>query len=72
MGGEYRLYRFYPFQVANPTGAYNFNQFYTSNDQIGTARPEQGLGLSSFLLGFGAYTYEKVEPLSAFQHYMGS
>jgi len=40
MGGEYRLYRFYPFQVANPTGAYNFNQFYTSNDQIGTARPE--------------------------------
>ena len=72
MGGEYRLYRFYPFQVANPTGGYTFNQFYTSNDQIGTARPEQGLGLASFLLGFGAFTYEKVEPLSAFQHYMGS
>lgn len=72
MGGEYRLYRFYPFQVSNPTGAYNFNQFYTSSDQLGIARPEQGLGLASFLLGFGAYTYEKVEPLSAFQHYMGS
>ncbi len=72
MGGEYRLYRFYPFQVSNPTGGYTFNQFYTSNDQIGTARPEQGLGLASFLLGFGSFTYEKVEPLSAFQHYMGS
>ena len=72
MGAEYRLYRFYPYQISNPTGAYTFNQFYTSNDQIGTARPEQGLGLASFLLGFGAYTYEKVEPLSAFQHYMGS
>ena len=72
MGGEYRLYRFYPYQISNPTGAYTFNQFYTSNDQIGTARPEQGLGLASFLLGFGAYTYEKVEPLSAFQHYMGT
>lgn len=72
MGGEYRLYRFYPYQVSNPTGAYTFNQFYTSNDQIGTARPEQGLGLASFLLGFGGYTYEKVEPLSAFQHYFGS
>lgn len=72
MGGEYRLYRFYPFQVTNPTGSYTFNQFYTSSDQIGTARPEQGLGLASFLLGFGAYTYEKVEPLSAYQHYLGS
>lgn len=72
MGGEYRLYRFYPFQVANPTGAYTFNQFYTSSDQLGVARPEQGLGLASFLLGFGAFTYEKVEPLSAFQHYLGS
>lgn len=72
MGGEYRLYRFYPYQISNPTGAYTFNQFYTSSDQIGPARPEQGLGLASFLLGFGAYTYEKVEPLSAYQHYMGS
>ena len=33
---------------------------------------EQGLGLASFLLGFGSFTYEKVEPLSAFQHYLGS
>ncbi len=72
MGAEYRLYRFYPFQITNPTGAYTFNQFYTSSDQIGTARPEQGLGLASFLLGFGSFTYEKVEPLSAFQHYLGS
>jgi outer membrane receptor protein involved in Fe transport len=72
MGGEYRLYRFYPYQIANPTGIYSFNQFFTSNDQLGTARPEQGLGLASFLLGFGSFTYEKVEPLSAFQHYVGS
>lgn len=72
MGGEYRLYRFYPYQISNPTGAYNFNQFYTSSDQLGVARPDQGLGLASFLLGFGAFTYEKVEPLSAFQHYMGT
>jgi len=72
MGGEYRLYRFYPFQVANPTGLYSFNQFYTASDQIGVARPDQGLGLASFLLGFGAFTYEKVEPLSAYQHYLGS
>lgn len=72
MGGEYRLYRFYPYQISNPTGAYSFNQFYTSSDQLGVARPDQGLGLASFLLGFGAFTYEKVEPLSAFQHYMGT
>ncbi len=72
MGAEYRLYRFYPFQITNPTGAYTFNQFATSSDQIGTARPEQGLGLASFLLGVGSFTYEKVEPLSAYQHYFGS
>ncbi len=71
MGGEYRLYRFYPYQVSNPTGAYGFSQNYTASDQLGTARPEQGLGLASFLLGFGSFSYEKVEPLSAFQHYFG-
>jgi len=71
MGGEYRLYRFYPYQVANPTGSYGFSQNYTASDQLGTARPEQGLGLASFLLGFGNFAYEKVEPLSAYQHYFG-
>ena len=30
------------------------------------------LGLPSVLLEFGAYTYEKVESLSAYQHYMGT
>jgi hypothetical protein len=71
-GAEYRLYRFYPFQIANPTGIYSFTQNSTASDQLGAARPEQGLGLASFLLGFGSFTYEKVEPLSAFQHYLGS
>jgi outer membrane receptor protein involved in Fe transport len=72
LGGEYRLYRFYPFQIFNPTGGYSFSKNYTAPDQLGAVRPEQGLGFASMLLGFGAFSYERVDPLTAFHHYMGA
>ncbi|HBY63924.1 MAG TPA: hypothetical protein DEH78_29210, partial [Solibacterales bacterium] len=70
-GGEFRLYRFYPFQIFNPTGGYSFAANFTQNDHIGPARPEQGMGLASFLLGAGSFTYEHAEALSGFQKYWG-
>jgi hypothetical protein len=71
-GGEYRLLRFYPFQVFNPTGGFSFSTNYTQSNQIGATSPTQGYGLASFLLGTGGFSFEHVEPLSAYHHYMGS
>lgn len=69
LGAEWRLYRFYPFQVFNPTGSYTFGANFTQQDHLAAGRPTEGFGLASFLLGTGNFTYEHVEPLSAFSHY---
>ena len=71
-GGEYRLYRFYPFQVFNPTGGFSFSAPYTQSDQLAGGSPSQGFGYASFLLGTGGFSFEHVEPLTGFHHYMGA
>ncbi|MBL8178975.1 MAG: TonB-dependent receptor [Bryobacterales bacterium] len=71
-GAEYRLYRFYPFQIFNPTGLYAFTKQHTAPDQLASVAPQFGLGFASMLLGFGGFQYEKVEPLTAYHHYAGA
>jgi hypothetical protein len=71
-GGEYRLYRFYPFQVFNPTGSYAFGANFTQQDHLAAANPTQGYGLASFLLGTGNFSFEHVEALTAYHHYAGA
>jgi hypothetical protein len=72
LGAEYRLYRFYPFQVFNPTGGSSFGQSMTQQDALAGSTPTQGFGLASFLLGTGSFSFEHVEPLSTYHHYIGS
>lgn len=71
-GAEYRLLRFYPFQVFNPTGGFGFSAAYTQQDQLGGGSATQGYGLASLLLGTGSFTFDHVEPLSAYHHYVGA
>ncbi len=71
-GAEYRLLRFYPFQVFNPTGGFSFSSAFTQQDQLGAGSPTQGYGLASLLLGVGGFSFEHVEPLTAYHHYVGS
>jgi len=71
-GAEYRLYRFYPFQVFNPTGGFSFDQSLTQSDALAASKPTEGIGLASFLLGTGSFSFEHVEPLTAFHHYAGA
>jgi hypothetical protein len=70
LGGEYRIYKFYPFQVFNPTGSFSFGSAFTQRDHLAAAQPGEGLGLASLLLGAGSFSYEVVEPLTAFSHYV--
>ncbi len=70
-GGEYRLYRFYPFQVTNPVGGYSFARNFTQQDHLGAGRADQGFSLASLLLGTGNFTFEHAEALSGYHHYWG-
>jgi hypothetical protein len=72
LGGEFRLLRFYPFQVFNPTGGFSFSPSFTQQNQIAGGTPTQGYGLASFMLGVGSFSFEHVEPLSAYHHYAGA
>jgi hypothetical protein len=69
MGAEYRLYRFYPYQVLGPTGTYNFGQGGTERDPLATPGVAEGFGLASFLVGVGNFSFEHREPLSLYHHY---
>ena len=71
-GAEYRLYRFYPFQVFSPTGSFSFGQSFTQQDPLAGSTPSQGFGLASLLLGTGSFSYEHAEPLTTFHHYVGA
>ncbi|MCX6607441.1 MAG: carboxypeptidase regulatory-like domain-containing protein, partial [Acidobacteria bacterium] len=71
-GGEYRLYRFYPFQVFNPVGSYSFGANFTQQDHLAAANPSQGYPLASFLLGTGDFSYERVQALTAYHQYLGA
>lgn len=72
MGGEYRLYRFYPYQIFNPTGSYAFSQPATQRDALAATAPTQGLGLASFLLGVGSFSYSRLNPLTIAHHYVSA
>ena len=72
-GGEYRLYRFYPFQFLTPTGSFSFNRFATRGPNP-TNSPSQveatGSSLASFLLGIpSGISQEVVQPLTIYHHY---
>ena len=53
-GGEYRLLRNNYYQSNDPAGEYNFNAGMTSaNPKTGVPGTASGIGLASFLLGYG-------------------
>jgi hypothetical protein len=72
LGGEYRLYRFYPYQVFNPTGSYAFGQGVTQRDALAAATPTQGSGLASLLLGTGSFSHSRLNPLTVAHHYVSA
>lgn len=72
-GGEFRLYRFYPFQYFTPTGSFSFSRTWTRGPNP-TANPanvaETGSSLASFLLGLpSGGSFETVTPVTVFHHY---
>ncbi len=69
-GFEYRLLRFFPFQVFDTTGNFSFTQGYTQqNPNVGSTT--QGLGLASFLLGAqSGAVFEYGTPVTIFHHYL--
>jgi hypothetical protein len=69
-GFEYRLLRFFPFQVFDTTGNFSFTQGYTQqNPNVGSTT--QGLGLASFLLGAqSSAVFEYGTPVTIFHHYL--
>ena len=71
-GAEYRLYRFFPFQVFNPTGSFSFSSTFTQRDALAASSPTEGLGLASLLLGTGNFSFEHVDPLTAYHHYVAA
>jgi hypothetical protein len=75
-GGEYRLYRFYPFQfgaLASPTGSFTFNRAATAGPiPSATVTPVEAAGSSfaSFLLGIPSGINREVQtPITIFHHY---
>ncbi|HEX9928056.1 MAG TPA: carboxypeptidase regulatory-like domain-containing protein [Pyrinomonadaceae bacterium] len=75
-GGEYRLYRFYPFQfgaAASPTGSFTFNRAATAGPvPSATVTPVEAAGSSfaSFLLGIPSGINREVQtPITIFHHY---
>jgi len=75
-GVDYRLIRFFPFQVFDTTGNFTFNSGYTQLDP-NTGSATTGWGMASFLLG--AYAsganqaiYEYGTPVTIFHHYFAA
>jgi hypothetical protein len=72
-GGEYRLYRFYPFQFFNPTGSFTFNRAFTRGpnpNAVPNNVADSGSSLASFFLGLPAGgAYEAVAPATIFHDY---
>jgi hypothetical protein len=75
-GGEYRLYRFYPFQFANsPTGIFSFSRAATVGPVVNTSTvvsPVEAAGssLASFLLGIPSGISREVQvPITVYHHY---
>lgn len=72
-GGEFRLYRFYPFQFFFPTGNFSFNRTFTRGPVAGTAPTnigDSGSSLASFFLGLPTSgSQEAVAAATIFHHY---
>ncbi len=69
-GGEYRLLRFYPFQVFDTTGNFSFTQGYTQQNP-NVSSTTSGFGLASFLLGaHSSAVFEYGTPVTIFHHYL--
>jgi hypothetical protein len=73
LGGEYRLYRFYPFQFLAPTGSFSFNRFATRGPEPTTSPnlvESSGSSLASFFLGIpSGISQEVVQPMTIWHHY---
>ncbi len=73
LGAEYRLYRFYPFQFATPTGSFSFSRAATAGPIPSAAvSPAEAAGssLASFLLGIpSGITREVQTPITIYHHY---
>lgn len=74
-GGEYRLYRFYPFQFTSPTGSFSFSRAATAGPVIVpttavTPIEAAGSSLASFLLGIPSGISREVQtPITIYHHY---
>ncbi len=70
-GFEYRLIRFFPFQVFDTTGNYSFGSNYTQGPNPDIGSNSAGLGFASFLLGAGtSATYEYGTAVTIYHHYL--
>ncbi|HEX8288911.1 MAG TPA: carboxypeptidase-like regulatory domain-containing protein [Pyrinomonadaceae bacterium] len=74
-GGEYRLYRFYPFQFNTPTGSFTFSRAATAGPIVTpstaiTPIEAAGSSLASFLLGIPSGISREVQvPITVYHHY---
>ena len=74
-GGEYRLYRFYPFQFNTPTGSFSFTRAATAGPVVNASAvvsPVEAAGssLASFLLGIPSGISREVQtPITIYHHY---
>lgn len=72
-GGEFRLYRFYPFQFFTPVGSFSFDRTWTRGPVATVSfanSAASGSALASFLLGLpSSGNREIVTPLTLYKHY---
>ncbi|MEP7038086.1 MAG: hypothetical protein ABI891_07060, partial [Acidobacteriota bacterium] len=72
-GGEFRLYRFYPFQYFTPQGSFSFDRTFTRGPVPTvsyTTAATAGSALASFLLGLpSSGNREVITPLSIYKKY---
>jgi hypothetical protein len=72
-GGEFRLYRFYPFQFFTPQGSFSFDRTFTRGPIGATSFPDAqraGSALASFLLGLpSSGNREVITPLTIYKKY---
>jgi hypothetical protein len=73
-GGEFRLYRFYPFQYFTPQGSFSFDRTFTRGpvapSTLANTVTGSGSALASFLLGLpSSGNREVVTPLSIYKKY---
>ena len=72
-GGEFRLYRFFPFQYFTPQGSFSFDRTFTRGPQAAISYANSataGSALASFLLGLpSSGNREVITPLTIYKKY---